>query len=129
MRLTSATAYAVRTLCHMARTPGSPVASHVVAHAEGIPGLFLLKVLRPLVSARILHSLKGPRGGYQLARPADRITLLEVIEAVDGPLLGVVPEVSGQGKRKLDEQLQEVCNRTAERVRQVTVQELAGKKG
>jgi Rrf2 family protein len=109
------------------------MASHVVAAAEGIPERFLLKVLRPLVSARILHSLKGPNGGYRLARSADRISLLDVIEAVDSPLRGVVPELDGQGKDKLDKQLREACNRTAELVRQrlrkVTVQDLAARKG
>ena len=56
---------------------------------------------------------------------------MDVVEAVDGPLRGVVPEVAGQGKGKLDERLQEVCNRTAELVRQrlrkVTVLDLVGK--
>ena len=54
-----------------------PVASHHIARARGIPELFLLKILKPLVSARILRSVKGPNGGYRLARPAQKITMLE----------------------------------------------------
>ena len=77
-----------------------PVASHHIAAARGIPDRFLLKVLKPLVSARILLSLKGPHGGYRLARKAEEISLLDVLEAVDGPIRGQAPlteEGSGPG--------------------------------
>ena len=132
MKLSSAITYALRAVVHLATAnPDHAAASHSIAAAEGIPERYLLKILRPLVAARVLLSLKGPQGGYRLARPADKITFLDVLEAMDGPLLGLVPEAGGGDK--VDEQLRKVCDRTAEvvrqRLRKVTVQELAGKKG
>jgi Rrf2 family protein len=129
VRLTFATAYAIRALVHLSAGKGDRLTtSHVVAAAEGLPKRFLLKILKSLVSARILLGVKGPNGGYRLARPADRITLLQVIEAVEGPLLPIVPEVA---RGKVDEHLKDVCGRTAEVVRQqlrkVTVLDLARK--
>src|SRR5262249_41696424 len=70
---------------------GGSVASHIIAQDRGIPERFLLKVLKPLVSEQILVSVKGPNGGYRLARPAKEISVLEIIEAVDGQIRGSVP--------------------------------------
>ena len=60
MKLNSATSYAVQAVMHMARGPDKLYPSHEVARAEHIPERFLLKVLKPLVSAGLLHSLRGP---------------------------------------------------------------------
>jgi Rrf2 family transcriptional regulator, iron-sulfur cluster assembly transcription factor len=57
-----------------------------VAQAGGIPREFLAKVLRDLVKSGILKVYQGVRGGYALAKPCSRISFLEVIEAVDGPV-------------------------------------------
>jgi Rrf2 family protein len=84
MRLTRACGYALHALVYLAeRADGTPVASHRIARARGVPERFLLKVHWPLVSAGLLRSLKDPNGGYRLGRPAARVTLLEVVEAVD----------------------------------------------
>ena len=65
MKLTRASSYAVHALVFMAtQKENRPVASHTIAKARGVPERFLLKVLKPLVSARVLHSIKGPNGGY-----------------------------------------------------------------
>jgi Rrf2 family protein len=118
MKFTSACVYALRALVHLARHGGGGlVASHTIAAAEGLSESFLLKSLKPLVSAGVLRSVKGPSGGYRLARPARKITLLEVVEAVDGPIRGdVAPVAPGEGAR-LDARLQEVCEGVAEVVR------------
>ena len=69
MKLTRASSYALHAVAFMAaQKVNKPVASHLIAKARGIPERFLLKVLKPLVSARVLHSIKGPNGGYRLAR-------------------------------------------------------------
>ena len=89
MKLTRASSYAIHALVFMAaQKQNKPVASHLVAQARGIPERFLLKVLKPLVSARVLQSIKGPNGGYRLAKGPHEISLLEVLEAVDGPIRG-----------------------------------------
>jgi len=131
MKLTRASSYALEALAYMAgRKEGEAVASHHIAAGRGIPDRFLLKVLRPLVSARILHSAKGPNGGFRLARPAAKITLLEVVEAVDGPIRGQAP--SGDGPPDvLTERLQAICEDVAAQVRKalnrVRLSDLAGK--
>jgi Rrf2 family protein len=99
-------------------SPDKPAASHVVAEARGIPERFLLKVLKPLVDARVLLSLKGPHGGYRLARPAKQITVLEVVEAVDGPIRSEAPAVGSNGGAALDKRLQSVCDSAAALTRQ-----------
>jgi Rrf2 family protein len=129
MRLTRASNYALQALAYLLEQPADrSVASHVVAEARDIPERFLLKVLQPLVTAGVLRSVKGPNGGYRLARPARQITLLEVIEAVDGPIRGAAPAVGKDGAAALDRRLQAVCEGAAdvvrERIGKVTLAEL-----
>ncbi len=57
-----------------------------IAQATGVPINYLAQILATLVQARILVARPGPRGGYGLGRPAARITVLEVIEALEGPV-------------------------------------------
>src|SRR5437868_14076412 len=106
MKLSHASSYALRALVYLAgRDRTQLVPSALIAQEAGIPELFLLKVLKPLVSARVLVSLRGPTGGYRLARPAETINLLEVIEAVDGPVRGEAPFASDNAAA-LDRRLQ-----------------------
>jgi Rrf2 family protein len=87
MKLSHAGSYAIQALAYLAEQGHDrPVGAHVIAQDRGIPERFLLKVLRQLVLIRVLDSLKGPNGGYGLARPANRISLLEVLEAMEGPI-------------------------------------------
>jgi Rrf2 family protein len=118
--MTRATNYALHALVNLAKAGREqPVASHVVAKAEGVPDRFLLKILKPLVAARILHSAKGPNGGYRLARPPEKVSLLDVTEAVEGPIRGQAPAV-GQGKyAALDKRLEEECEKVAAVTRRV----------
>ena len=117
MRLTHTSTYAVHALAHLAAAGEKRlVLSYDIARARGIPERFILKVLRPLVSSQLVRSLKGPHGGYRLTRPAARITLMEVVEAVEGPLRGEAPVVS-QARDGLDARLQEVCEEVAGLVR------------
>src|SRR5438105_7108654 len=118
MRLTRASSYALHALVYMAgEKHHRPIPSHLVARDRGIPERFLLKVLKPLVSARVLQSLKGPNGGYRLARPASQITLLEVVEAVDGPLRGHAPFGVDANAGKLNKKLDAVCKGIADELR------------
>ena len=125
MRMTRASQYAVAALVHMTRGDGRKFASHDIARAAGLPELFLLKVLKPLASAGILYSSRGPGGGYSLAKPAKDVTLLAVIEAVDGPVRAK-PAADHDGK--LGQQLHDLCDRAAHTYRRalarVTLAEL-----
>ena len=119
MKLTRASSYALHAVIFMAaqKDHTRPVASHHIAAARGIPERFLLKILKSLVSAGILLSLKGPSGGYRLARPADQITMLDVLEAVDGPIRGQAP-LPEKDNGPLNNKLEAVCNQIADQVRE-----------
>jgi Rrf2 family protein len=55
-----------------------------LAEYHGVPAAYLAKHLQALAGAGVLETVRGPRGGYRLARPASEITVLDVVEAVDG---------------------------------------------
>jgi Rrf2 family protein len=89
MMLSRASQYAIHALVAMVGPQSKqPVASHKVAQAKGIPEGFLLKILKPLVDVGVLQSIKGPHGGYRLARSATEINLRLIIETVDGAING-----------------------------------------
>ena len=131
MKMTRASAYALKALVYLARQKsGEPIPSHVMAAAaRGIPKLFLLKCLLRATSAGLLRSVKGPNGGYVLARPAREISVLEVVEAVDGPIRGEAPPVGSGAAAALDRRLQEECDAAAvlirERLAKVSLADLA----
>jgi len=132
MRLTRASSYALHAIAFLAvQKQNRPVPSHHIAKAKRIPELFLLKVLKPLVSARVLHSIKGPNGGYRLARAASEISMLDVVEAVDGPIRGQAPLSQAEGDGPLDHKLERICDQTADQLRKqlqkVRLSELAGR--
>src|SRR5262245_65090718 len=119
MKLTRASTYALQAVAYMAgqNKKDQPIASHIIAQKRGIPERFLLKVLKPLVSAQVLLSVKGPNGGYRLARPAGDISILEVLEAVDGPIRGYAPTGAENGNTNLQRKLEQICSQSAEAVR------------
>lgn len=67
----------------------SLVSAAVLAEAQGLPRKFLEAILLDLRRAGLVRSVRGPRGGYQLARPATEIAVGDVLRAVDGPLAEV----------------------------------------
>jgi Rrf2 family protein len=83
--------YAIRVLVELAaRAPdGSPVKGEQLATAQDIPLRYLENILGELRAAGIVASRRGAEGGYWLARPADEITLGEVIRELEGPLANV----------------------------------------
>jgi Rrf2 family protein len=118
MKLTRASSYAIQAVLYMAaKQDHDAVASHEIARAKHIPERFLLKVLRPLVSARLLLSLRGPNGGYRLARPPGKITVLEILEAVEGPIRGQVMLHPGESQDYLDRRLETLCDEVADETR------------
>lgn len=93
MRVSAKADYAVRACAELATSPhGDPVPSDVLAAGQDIPVSFLERILGDLRRAGIVASVRGRSGGYRLARPAEQVTLAEVIRAVDGPLVTVRDE-------------------------------------
>ena len=87
MQITRQADYAVRAVLHVARlTDGERLATSVIAEEENIPLPFLAKIVSQLSVKGIVDAMRGASGGVRLARPASEISLLEVIEAIDGEI-------------------------------------------
>jgi Rrf2 family protein len=85
MKLSRTVSYAVRATLQLAQlSQQGPVPCSRLASDGKMPERFLLQILRNLVTHGILRSTRGVDGGYALVRPADQISLLEVIEAIEG---------------------------------------------
>lgn len=93
MRITHKVDYGVRALVSLARSetdrPGVPVKRDRLAADESIPAKFLDDILRLLRNAGIVRSHRGPEGGWTLGRPADQISVADVIRVLEGPLASV----------------------------------------
>ncbi len=88
MQITRQADYAVRAVLYLARMePNQRAATSQVAQEQRIPPSFLAKIISQLSIAGLLHTSRGARGGVTLAREPKEITLLEVIEAIDGPIM------------------------------------------
>src|SRR6478672_10320111 len=86
MKLSRTVNYAVKATLQLAKSESSsPVPCSQLASEGKMPERFLLQILRNLVTHGILRSTRGVDGGYALVKPADQISLLEVIEAIEGP--------------------------------------------
>jgi Rrf2 family transcriptional regulator, cysteine metabolism repressor len=86
MKLSRTVSYAVRATLQLAQlSQQGPVPCSRLAADGKMPERFLLQILRNLVTHGILRSTRGVDGGYALIKPADQISLLEVIEAIEGP--------------------------------------------
>jgi Rrf2 family protein len=85
MLITRETDYAVRTVLFLTREKDRTASVTEVADAMQIPKSFLAKVLQRLVRGHILTSMRGVNGGFRLARKPSEISLLDVMEAVQGP--------------------------------------------
>ncbi len=88
MQISAKADYAVRAMIELAAA-NRTVKGDELAHAQQLPAKFLESILSQLRQHGLLHSRRGADGGYWLARPADQITLAEVIRATDGPLASV----------------------------------------
>lgn len=87
MKITRQADYATRAVVHLARAPKEKlVATSDIAREQSIPASFLAKIIAQLSVAGLVQTSRGARGGVRLARDPLEITLLEVIEAIDGPI-------------------------------------------
>jgi Rrf2 family protein len=98
MRISAKVDYAVRAAIELAAAGGEPIKGEVIADAQGIPLKFLENILGELKHTGIVASRRGAQGGYWLAKPADDVSLADIVRAVEGPLASV----RGQGPEALD---------------------------
>ena len=91
MKVSRSTGYAILAAGYMVKHQKEPIIlSQRIAKEYNIPLEYLLKILQQLVRANVLNSKRGPRGGFSLARSPREITMLEIIEAVDGPMISTL---------------------------------------
>lgn len=88
MQITRQADYAVRAVLYLAKLgPGEKASTSQIAEEQDIPLSFLAKIIAQLSVAGLLQTMRGARGGVTLARTPEEISLLEVVEAIDGPIL------------------------------------------
>jgi Rrf2 family protein len=88
VQITRQADYAVRAVLYLAqRDAGTRISTGQIAREQRIPLTFLAKIVSQLSAAGLLHTTRGARGGVALARPPEAISLLEVVEAIDGPVM------------------------------------------
>lgn len=87
MRLTRGADYGARGIVHLAmQPPDSVILVKDIAAAQGLPESYLSKIFQELAKDGLVRSHRGAKGGFSLARPAEEITLRQVIEAIEGPI-------------------------------------------
>jgi Rrf2 family protein len=130
MRVSAKVDYALRAVIELAATGDGPVKGERIAQAQEIPLKFLENILGDLRHAGIVRSQRGVDGGYWLGRPAEEITVAEVVRAVEGPIAnvrGVGPEqveYAGSAERLRDVWIAVRANLRAV-LEQVTIADLA----
>ncbi len=86
MQITREADYAVRCVLFLTRDPARMFMVGEIAREQDVPRMFLAKILQKLVKGGIVTSVRGVKGGFQLARKPADISILDVIEAVSGPV-------------------------------------------
>ena len=87
MQITRQADYALRAMLYLAQLdPNQRAATSQIAEEQHIPPSFLAKIISQLSIAGLIHTSRGARGGVSLARQPEEISVLEVVEAIDGPI-------------------------------------------
>jgi FeS assembly SUF system regulator len=86
LRVTKLTDYATVILTVLAADPDAVASAAELAEQVGLEVPTVAKLLKPLAQAGLVEGFRGTNGGYRLARPAARISLVEIVEAMEGPL-------------------------------------------
>jgi len=120
MKISRSTGYALVAVGYVAQyyREGAVLASRI-SKQYNIPLEYLLKILQQLVRANVLRSKRGPRGGFFLARPAESITMLEIIEAVDGPMFSHLQLAEQTNNEPFSLKMEKVCKNVTESVRDI----------
>ena len=120
MRVSRSTGYALLAAGYIAKHQGKKtVLSQDISKQYDISLEYLLKILQQLVRANVLRSKRGPRGGFSLARPTKKITMLEIIEAVEGPMIGQLDLAEQTGGEKFGLKVEQVYEKAVAQARAI----------
>ncbi len=87
MQITRQSEYAIKTLLELARIPfGQTMPTGEIAEEQDIPEVFLKKTIQMLVRGGLVATQRGAQGGVRLSVSAEQVTIMDIIEAVEGPL-------------------------------------------
>jgi Rrf2 family iron-sulfur cluster assembly transcriptional regulator len=131
MVLTRAGDYGIYGVLYLARQPkGKIVSLSEVSRAEEIPEKFLAKIFQSLTRTGLIISHRGAKGGFSMARPADQITVKELMEAIQGPIcfskcLSELEDCKKKDICKLRQVLRKAQDHTVKLLSQKTVADLA----
>ncbi len=125
MNISSRCEYACRAVVELARheNSDSPITAVHIAERRGIPEKYLVHILLQLKRAGQVKSVRGAQGGYLLAKSPDEITLLDLVQAIDGPILDPLP-VEDEGGGDLRLSWREIAAGIEECLRGVTVRDI-----
>lgn len=128
MKLSRTVSYAVQAALQLAENcTDAPVPCSQLAQKGQMPERFLLQILRNLVNHGILRSTRGVDGGYALSRPPEKVTLLDLIEAIEGPLDGNAATMDGMptdSKTRLRDALDQVTLTSRRQLEAITLSQL-----
>ncbi len=128
MKISRTVVYAIQATLQLAQSKtGGPIPCSQLAATNSMPERFLLQILRSLVTHGILNSTRGVVGGYTLQRRPQDITLLDLLEAIEGPLAANVPSngsLSDYTLAKLQRALDDVTNAKRQELGRITLADL-----
>ncbi len=118
MKVNITTKYAFIVACYIAQHKDEGlIISRAIPKHYNIPPGYLMKITLHLVNANILRSKRGPHGGYSLARPASKITMLDIIEATGGSMDVVSHMDEYAQKDKFCRKTEQVCKKATAKIK------------
>jgi Rrf2 family protein len=125
VNISSRCEYGCRAVVELAQSSGKPMLRTVddIAARRGVPEKFLVHILLQLKRAGIVKSMRGAHGGYLLARPPEEITMLDIVRAVDGPVLSPLP-TRDAGSEDLEPSWREIAAGIEDVLHGVTVRDV-----
>ncbi len=129
MKISVKVDYACRVMAELARLEGSGELAQIdhLARTEAVPANFLAQILGKLRTHGLITSRRGNLGGYRLARPAEEISLYDIMMATEGECLGLSGNFAGQSGRRLKQVWSEVRTALIEKVKSYTLDQLAAR--
>ena len=120
MRISRSTGYALLAVGYIAKHHQEGIVlSQNIAKEYDMPLEYLLKILQQLVKSNVLRSKRGPRGGFSLAKQPKKISMLNIIEAVDGPMISQLNLAEQSGGEKFSVRTEKVYEKAIAQAKSV----------